>query len=132
VIENYALINLTKLVQLDLHQNKLTSFEEIPKSFELDSLILAFNFISSLSNLDNCPNLSVLDLHNNRISELSGEVLHLKNLKTLNLSNNDLSDLPPQLALLDQLVRIQIEGNPLKSIKSTMRTANAVQLKKYL
>jgi len=36
------------------------------------------------------------------------------------------------LALLPDLLRLNIEGNPLRSIKPAMRSANAVQLKKYL
>jgi len=33
---------------------------------------------------------------------------------------------------MPDLLRISIEGNPLRSIKPSMRTANAVQLKQYL
>jgi len=33
---------------------------------------------------------------------------------------------------MPDLLRISIEGNPLRSIKPSMRTANAVQWKKYL
>ena len=54
------------------------------------------------------------------------------NLKTLTISNNDLSDINPKLSLLDSLVRITIEGNPLRAIKPAMRSAGAVQLKKFL
>jgi Leucine-rich repeat (LRR) protein len=53
-------------------------------------------------------------------------------LKTLTVSNNELKDINPRIALLEDLVRLSIEGNPLKSIKPAMRSANAVQLKKYL
>jgi Leucine-rich repeat (LRR) protein len=53
-------------------------------------------------------------------------------LKTLDLSNNDLSDLPSELGILPKLTRINIEGNPMKTIKSSMRTAGAEVLKKYL
>ena len=48
------------------------------------------------------------------------------------MSNNDLSDLNPRIGLLNNLVRINIEGNPLKCIKSSLRTAGAEPLKKYL
>lgn len=34
--------------------------------------------------------------------------------------------------MLTELVRINIEGNPLRTIKASMRTAGAVELKKYL
>jgi len=33
---------------------------------------------------------------------------------------------------MPELLRISIEGNPLRSIKPSMRTANAVNLKQYL
>lgn len=48
------------------------------------------------------------------------------------MSNNDLNALDARLSLLPDLLRISIEGNPLRSIKPSMRTANAVQLKQYL
>ncbi len=110
----------------------MTEFSQVPNSPSMDSLILSFNFITQLENLERVPNLTVLDLHNNKMDRLPHTVLSLSNMKTLNISNNDLSDIPPQISLMDNLVRIQVEGNPLKSIKSSMRTANAVQLKKYL
>jgi Leucine-rich repeat (LRR) protein len=131
-IEPYSIERLTNLVTLDMHQNKLKYFEAVPKSEKLDSIILAFNFIYEIQNLHNATNLTVLDLHNNKIEELPETILEMNNLKTLNISNNNMNNLPPQLALLDNLVRIQVEGNPLKSIKSSMRSAKADDLKAYL
>ena len=82
--------------------------------------------------MERASNLSVLDLHNNKLEEFPVTILDLKNLKTLKISNNNLSDINPKIALLPLLVRINIEGNPLKSVKSTMRNAGAEQLKQYL
>lgn len=76
--------------------------------------------------------MTIIDLHNNKLSLLPDEISDLKKLKTLKVSNNDLSDLNPRLALLNNLVRINIEGNPLKSIKTTLRGAGAEPLKAYL
>ena len=131
-IENYSLTNLSSLIILDLHQNKLKFFDSVPKSTQLDAIILAFNFITDLANLHDAPNLTILDLHNNKLEEVPESVLSMNNLKTLNISNNNMNNLPPRIALLDNLVRIQIEGNPLKSIKSSMRAAKADHLKEYL
>ena len=82
--------------------------------------------------MDRCPNLTVLDLHNNKISALPDSVCTLYQLKTLKISNNDLSDINPKISILDSLVRIALEGNPLRSIKPAMRNAGAVELKKFL
>lgn len=117
------------LQMLDLHQNALRSFQSVPQSKKLDTLNLAYNFIEGLTTLDNAPNLTVLDLHNNKLRDFPLEIVDMKELRTLRISNNDLGDIHPRISLLPHLVRINIEGNPLKSIKSTMRGANAVQLK---
>ena len=104
----------------------------MPISERLDTLNLAYNQIIGLENLENAPNMTVIDLHNNKLKKLPDSVLNLMNLKTLKISNNELSDINPRLALMEDLVRINIEGNPLRSIKPAMRNAGAVQLKKYL
>ena len=74
----------------------------------------------------------MLDLHNNKLPELPLSLFGLNHLKTLTLSNNDLSDINPRISLMPNLVRINIEGNPLRRIKPAMRSAGAVELKKYL
>lgn len=85
-----------------------------------------------MSNLENAQGLTVLDLHSNKLDQLPESILNMKGLKTLTVSNNELKDINPRVALLEELVRLNIEGNPLKAIKPTMRSAGAVQLKKYL
>ena len=125
-------MNLKNLVSLDLHQNHFETFFSVPKSKQLDSLMLAFNRLETLGNLERAPNVTIIDLHSNKLTELPDDVCELLNLKTLKVSNNDLSDLNPRLSLLPNLVRMNIEGNPLKCIKTSMRGAGAEQLKKYL
>ena len=118
---------------LDLNQNNFEgTFDSIPSSKKLDQLLLGFNSLQSIQNLERCPNLTVLDLHNNKIQTLPDSVCTLYQLKTLKISNNDLSDINPKISILDSLVRIALEGNPLRSIKPAMRNAGAVELKKFL
>ena len=62
--------------------------------------MLAYNRIDTLENLDRAPNITVIDLHNNKLVLLPDELVELKKLKTLKVSNNDLSDFNPRLALL--------------------------------
>lgn len=52
------------------------------------------------------PNLTVLLLNNNKLKQLSAEIVQLNSLKTLDLTNNDLSDLPTELGFLSSLVRM--------------------------
>ncbi|CAK80424.1 unnamed protein product (macronuclear) [Paramecium tetraurelia] len=134
-IEEGAFYNLIQLRVLDLKENKLKYFtqEQLGDNHEcLDSIQLSFNQLDVYNCYEGIQNLSVLLLNNNKIKELHKEIINLKNLKTLDISNNDLGDLPSQLGFLAQLVRIQLEGNPLKCIRSNIRSAGALQLKKYL
>ena len=110
---------------LDLHQNQFSAFYSIPNSKHLDSLILGFNRLFTLENLDRAPNMTIVDLHNNKIQAFPEGLADLRQLKTLKISNNDLADISPRLSLLQHLVRINIEGNPLRSIKPAMRGAGA-------
>jgi Leucine-rich repeat (LRR) protein len=107
-------------------------FTEAPKSSKLDSILLSYNFITGVENLESCPSLSVVDLHNNQLSELPECLLCLYQMKTLTISNNNLNNINPKIALIDSLLRLSIEGNPLRSIKPAMRNKNAVEFKKFL
>jgi len=132
-VENDALAPLSQLGMLDLHQNCFTdSFIAVPQSEKLDQLLLAFNQLQGIENVDRAPNLTVLDLHSNKLQKLPDSICQMYKLKTLKISNNDLSDINPKISLLDSLVRMSIEGNPLRSIKPSMRQTGAVELKKYL
>jgi len=131
-VQEDCLCNLVNLVMLDLHQNNLRDFSAVPRSDKLDTISLSYNHVVALSNLENAPSLTVLDLHSNKLCELPESILNMSRLKTLTVSNNELRDINPRLALLEDLVRINVEGNPLKVFKPAMRSAGAVELKKYL
>jgi len=131
-IQTNSLSKLCNLKYLDLHSNNLDCFTEIPKSDKLDTIILGYNRLEAIENLRNCPNLSVLDINNNKLENFPEEVLNLKNIITLNLMNNSINDIPPALCYLNKLVRLNIEGNPLRKINSKIRSSNAEQIKNYL
>ena len=104
----------------------------MPRSDKLDTISLGYNQLTALTNLENAPKLTVLDLHSNKLEDLPESIMNMGGLKTLTVSNNELRDINPRIAMLEDLVRLNIEGNPLRSIKPAMRNAGAIQLKKYL
>lgn len=120
------------LVLLELKENRLASFEEMPWSERLDTIALSFNRLTEFNDFDKCPNLSVLTLNDNKIKKISADIVKLQKLKTLDLSNNDLPDLPSELGFIDGLVRLQVEGNPLKAIRQNIRAGGVNAIKKYL
>ena len=66
-VENDCLVGLTNLVMLDLHQNQFREFSAVPRAEKLDTISLGYNQLTTLSNLSNAVNLTVLDLHTNKL-----------------------------------------------------------------
>ena len=124
--------NLVNLKFLDAHCNALTSFTLYAPLHKLDSLLLSYNHIKDINGLNNCINLSNLDINNNKMSYLPQDILQLNKLHTLNIQNNDINELPNTLGLMTNLVRLNIEGNPLKRLVTKMKSANTEQIKSYL
>ena len=124
--------NMKHLKFLDLHSNNLTYFGLFKEMFALDSLLLSYNHISKIEGINNCLNLTNLDLNNNKIANFPKDILLLKKLSTLNLQNNDLNEIPNALGLMNSLVRLNIEGNPLIRLVSKMRNSSTEELKNYL
>ncbi|XP_055353693.1 leucine-rich repeat serine/threonine-protein kinase 1-like isoform X2 [Paramacrobiotus metropolitanus] len=78
------------------------------------------NFSSSGTSLL-YPNLSVLDLSDNKLFELPEALSNMTNLSVLNFEGNrDIADIPPQLGLLSKLWTLNANGcnlaDPLKSM----------------
>ena len=92
---------------------------------------LSFNHIGQIHNLSNAPNLTVLNIHDNKLTDLPDKVLDLRNLKTLKMTNNNLSTINLKIGLMQELLW-SIKGNPLSSLKPALRNAAAIELKKYL
>jgi len=70
LVQNDCLCELDELVMLDLHQNQFKTFSAVPKTKKLDSLVLSFNRLVQIDNLENAVNLCVLDLHSNKLESL--------------------------------------------------------------
>jgi Leucine-rich repeat (LRR) protein len=73
------------------------------------------------------PNLSMLDVCNNNISEVPTNISDLTNLSVLNLNGNkDICYLPPEMGLLNKLWNLNTRGCNLNEPLKTM-----VESKKY-
>lgn len=60
------------------------------------------------------PGLVKLDLSNNQIKSIAGDIGALQKLAYLSLANNKIKDLPKGLGKLKQLKHLNLSNNPLK------------------
>lgn len=130
-----CLSTLQKLKFLDLRQNRLVIFPVLPVSAALDQVFLGYNSLSSINEesvLRVKDSITVLDVRDNKLSDLPVNIACLYRLKTLDLANNDLPDLPPGLGYLKHLNHIITDGNPLRAIRRSILSAGCESLKKYL
>ena len=119
---------------LDLRVNRILELKNWPESKNLETLIVSFNQLLTIPHIgtDIAPNLKILDLKNNKLTDIPDGVFTLSKLSTLDISNNDFSKLPNELGLMASLIKLFIEGNPLKTIKSDVKTGGTDKLNKFL
>ncbi|KFM78556.1 Leucine-rich repeat-containing protein 40, partial [Stegodyphus mimosarum] len=149
--------DLTALKLLDVSKNKLKS---LPESIELlrhlEQLYVQHNNIAAVPPLSNCVllkeihagfnniavleddfvksiiGIKILDLRDNKISQLPNSICSLQALERLDVSNNNLSSLPYTLGTLPHLKFLAIEGNPMRSIRRDIIQRGTVQLLRWL
>jgi len=154
---NPAFTNLNNLSSLDLSTNKIENFDIFEEKLKnICILVLKRNLINKMPKLNYCEKLVNLNISENRIFELGGDVLeylpagisvfemasnrvgifpdsisNLKQLTRLDISSNDLRKLPPEIALCDKLTQFTISGNPLRTMRSIL-DKNSFEIIKYL
>jgi Leucine-rich repeat (LRR) protein len=124
---------LSKLIRLDLHQNKITL---IPPSIKDCSSLAEFymgnNLLTSIpEDIGMLSNLGILDLHSNQLKEYPVGACRLK-LSFLDLSNNSLSGLPAELGTMTTLRKLLLTGNPMRTLRSSLVSGPTTALLKYL
>nr|XP_022313599.1 leucine-rich repeat-containing protein 40-like isoform X2 [Crassostrea virginica] len=126
--------NLLHLEELYLRHNQLSGLPLLTNCKNLKEIHLGNNRIRRITaeHLQHLESVSVLDIRDNKISELPDEITCLSGLQRLDLTNNDLTGLPFALGTITSLKSIVLDGNPMKSIRRDIIMRGTVELKKYL
>ena len=121
-IHKTIFFNLSNLINIDLHHNKLLKISKNFKLFKnLKSLKLDSNQISFIpSFIGDFPNLEIFTISNNLITYIPTSIKNLINLKILNFSNNKVQRLPIELGQLESLISLYFDGNYFTSIPTTL------------
>lgn len=119
---------------IDLHQNRLTVIGGFATDSKLETLLLSSNRLTKVTDLsaETVPELKVLDLKDNKVSEFEDQFFTLTKIHTLDLTNNEFNKLAPELGLFVALKKFFIVGNPLKTLRNEIKNGSTEKLKKYL
>ncbi|KAH8295424.1 hypothetical protein KR018_011005, partial [Drosophila ironensis] len=125
---------LRKLECLYLQHNDILELPDFEGNETLSELHASNNFIKTIpkSMCSNLPHLKILDLRDNKITQLPDEMCLLRNLTRLDVSNNTISVLPVTLASLAHLISLQVEGNPIKTIRRDILQCGTSRILKTL
>ncbi|KMZ03751.1 leucine-rich repeat-containing protein 40 isoform X3 [Drosophila simulans] len=125
---------LRKLECLYLQHNDILELPEFEGNEALSELHASNNFIKIIPKAmcSNLPHLKILDLRDNKITELPDELCLLRNLNRLDVSNNTISVLPVTLSSLAHLISLQVEGNPIKTIRRDILQCGTTRILKTL
>ena len=121
-IHKTIFFNLSNLINIDLHHNKLLKISKNFKLFKnLKSLKLDSNQISFIpSFIGELTKLEVFTISSNLITYIPTSIKNLIYLKTLNFSNNKVDHLPIELGQLESLQILHMDGNYFTAIPTTL------------
>ncbi|EXJ55824.1 hypothetical protein A1O7_08755 [Cladophialophora yegresii CBS 114405] len=85
--------------------------------FNIRTLNLTGNKMTSLPSLRSLKDLLALELADNKLSEIPTDLAQLQSLKSANFANNDIRLIPAELATMANLTSINLVGNPLREKK---------------
>ena len=120
-------IALQRLTRLGVLNREIESLEGLQHAPNLRLLDLSGNPISDLTPLANLPNLEELLLSGGRISDLT-PLANLRNLEILILNRNDITDISP----LDRLTNLWVLKMPSNGISDLTPLANLTNLEELV
>jgi internalin A len=117
-----------EIFELDLSNLNLTEIpSEINELIHLNTIILKFNKITEIKNLDALVNLSSLNLLSNQITEIKN-LDALVNLSSLNLLSNQITEIKNLDALVN-LSSLDLRANKITEIKNLDALVNLSSLR---
>ena len=121
-IHKTIFFNLSNLINIDLHNNKLLKISKNFKLFKnLKSLKLDSNQISFIpSFIGELTKLEVFTISLNLITYIPTSIKNLIYLKNFNFSNNKVDHLPIELGQLESLQILHMDGNYFTYIPTTL------------
>ena len=121
-IHKTIFFNLSNLINIDLHNNKLLKISKNFKLFKnLKSLKLDSNQISFIpSFIGELTKLEVFTISFNQITYIPTSIKNLIYLKNFNFSNNKVDHLPIELGQLESLQILHMDGNYFTYIPTTL------------
>ena len=134
-VAGYPDVPLPQLAYLDISNNRFQAIPTILRRYQqLRVLVMAYNGVSSLEPLfhPSMQALETLDFSNNKLSDISENVLVLKNLENLNLENNSLDKLPTFVGYLPKMKSVKLMGNMIKIVKRNILEKGGKQMVEYL
>ncbi|CAL1270712.1 unnamed protein product [Larinioides sclopetarius] len=107
--------DLMALKHLDLSKNKLKSLPALVEMLHhLEQLYIQHNNITELPLLTNCKSLKEIHAGFNSIEVLSTEFVEtISNIKLLDLRDNKISEIPDNICSLQSLERLDVSNNAL-------------------
>ncbi|XP_035229535.1 leucine-rich repeat-containing protein 47-like [Stegodyphus dumicola] len=131
------LCELTDLQSLNVSTNKLSSLPTLNEKSNLVTLNISYNNFSVFPvNICDAKLKHFTDLlaNNNDISAIPPEIEHLSSLKVLDLGENALVTLPGELGSCTKIKELNLKGNPLKDnrLNKLLQQCHVKQVMEYI
>jgi Leucine-rich repeat (LRR) protein len=101
---------LANLIDLNMAENQLTAFPNMPASSRLERLWLFDNRLTAFD--IRLPSLNKLNLSGNQLTVFPDFLNHLLNLRYLNLCKNPILDFPNRSTIFESFPKLYVLGLP--------------------